>query len=335
MTMKGKCFMLNSFRLSSLVASGLFLVATAASATTYSYTQITVPGATGGNTPIAVNASGTVLGYWLDATYASHGFTYKAGKITKFDPPGSINTTPTNINASGEVAGTFVNSKGVNSAFTYQNGKFTIIPVPSKGELLLQIAGLNSKGVLLGSAQKGSHQFLFTYSNAKFTNAVVANDPTPTAINDSGSITGYYSGMAAQAFVVIGGKLTKISVPGAGTTIPYAINNSNEVVGEDYATAGGQKAFVYRNGKASVINVPGWADSAARGINNSGLIVGNVQKANNETAVFADNNGADSILTISGAKSEYAASVNDAGQILFAITNSKYESETYLATPKS
>jgi probable HAF family extracellular repeat protein len=327
--------MLNSVRLSSLLASGLCLVASAASATTYSYQKITVPDATGGVNPIAVNASGTVLGSWVDGIYQTHGFIYKAGKITKFDPSGSENTFPSNINASGEVVGTFASSLMQNNAFTYKNGKFTSISLPNKAETILQVAGLNSKGVWLGSAQHGAKQFLFTYTNGKFANVLISNNPTPVAINDSGSFTGYYSGMSTQAFVVIAGKLTKISVPGAETTVPYGFNNSNEVVGQDYTTAGKQKGFLYKNGKATVIDVPGWEASGARAINNSGLIIGNVQHADNKSAVYADNNGVFSILTIPGAKSESATAVNDAGQILFQITNSKDQTEIYLATPKS
>ncbi len=327
--------MLNSFHFRSLVASGLCFVATAASATTYTYEKIAVANATGGATPIALNASGTVLGEWLDANYASHAFTYKAGKITKFDPPGSQNTYPAGINASGEVVGFYANAKSQGVAFTYKSGKFASISLPNKAQSILQVAGVNSKGVWLGSATQDNSQFLFTDTNGTFKTVVAENGPTPVAINDGGSVTGYYEvAGTTQSFVVVGGKLTQISVAGAGSTVPYGMNNANEVVGEDYASNGHQKGFLYKNGKATAFSVPGWVDSSARAINNSGLIVGNVNHADNKTAVYADNNGTFTTLVVPGAKSESAIAVNDAGQILISITNSSYQTEAVLATPK-
>jgi len=316
-----------------LLASGLCLVAGVASATTYSYQKISIPGAPGGTTPTGLNASGTVIGSWMDSKFVSHGFMYKGGKITKFDPPGSLHTYPTSINTGGAIIGTFVTGVAT-KAFTYFGGKFVEIALPNKSDTLIQVAGLNSKGVWLGSAADGHAEFIFTDTSGKFTNVVVEHDPTAAGLNDAGSVTGYYRD-TDQSFVVIAGKLSAISIAGAVSTTPYGINNSNEVVGEDDTSAGGQESFLYQNGKATAFNPPGWGDSTARGINNSGLIIGDVQNSKGQIAVYADDKNKFTILTIPGVMTEAAVAVNDAGQILISATSASGEAEAYLATPKS
>src|SRR5579863_9496272 len=85
-----------------------------ASAQTYSFD----PTGSTNTSPVAINPSGTVTGYYRDAAGYYHGFVRMTnGTIVPFDPTGSIDTVPGGINASGTVMGYYRDSSGVNHGF--------------------------------------------------------------------------------------------------------------------------------------------------------------------------------------------------------------------------
>jgi hypothetical protein len=85
-------------------------------------------------------------------------------------------------------------------------------------------------------------------------------------INDSGQIVG-------TNFILNGGNLTTLSVPGAIVTLAYGINNAGQVVGS-YYDGTTDHGFLLSGGTYTTINVPSADRTEVRGINNLGQIVG-------------------------------------------------------------
>lgn len=108
------------------------------------YTEIDEPNAgTGetsygvkeGTTPMAINASGVVTGYYVDSNGNRHGFIYLPGSYTAFDGPGATTNTgkggsfsgtiPTGIDAAGDVVGSYTDSSGIRHGFILPAGSTT------------------------------------------------------------------------------------------------------------------------------------------------------------------------------------------------------------------
>jgi uncharacterized membrane protein len=68
----------------------------------------------------AVNVHGEIVGVFMDANMARHGFVRAvSGKnpFTTIDPPKSSGTIPTSINDSGQIAGMYINANAVSHGF--------------------------------------------------------------------------------------------------------------------------------------------------------------------------------------------------------------------------
>lgn len=102
-----------------------------------------------GTSAIAVNNTGTVVGYYLINNTGPHAFLYQNGIFTNIDWPGSNYTEATAINNLGVVAGFFTTTTGALHGFTYSNGTFTQIDRPDSpnGSGLF---GINDHGDLVG-----------------------------------------------------------------------------------------------------------------------------------------------------------------------------------------
>jgi hypothetical protein len=107
---------------------------------------------------MAINASGTIAGYYVDTASRFHGFVLDHGIYTTIDPPGSVQTGVAagvlKINPAGDVAGMFmmVPDMGMGMmtcGFVYRNGAFVIYHVP--GASSTSIAGINPQGAIVGS----------------------------------------------------------------------------------------------------------------------------------------------------------------------------------------
>jgi hypothetical protein len=80
-----------------------------------------------GTIPMAINASGTVTGYYIDSSGDRHGFLYSGGNYTSFDVSGAVTETgkggglsgtiPISIDAVGDVAGSYTDSSFVRHGF--------------------------------------------------------------------------------------------------------------------------------------------------------------------------------------------------------------------------
>jgi probable HAF family extracellular repeat protein len=167
-------------------------------------------------------------------------------------------------------------------------------------------------GVLLppsANAQSGN----YTYMNIDYPGAYMT---TPTAVNDSGSVVGYYLDSqygSNHGFLYAGGVYTTIDDP-EGTTLPQGINNSGEITGVIEVSYSETYGFTYVNGVFTTFNYPGTNGATnGQGINNHNEIVG-IYSTGGYTG-FLDNNGSFSSLSYPGADDTIPHAINDSGKI--------------------
>jgi len=161
------------------------------------FAEFGVPNALG-NGATAVNAAGTVTGYWTDGDYNLHGFVRDAsGTITSFDAPnaGPGGTWPVVINANGDIAG-FSSSSSTTTAFLrYADGTVDALDLPCPS--LLEITAIDDGGRVLGNCetQKQANQAFYGDPKHGYTTFTVPGSEIvgPTGIDRNGTIAGNYN----------------------------------------------------------------------------------------------------------------------------------------------
>ena len=295
----------------------------------------TVANAFNGTFATAINAVGTVAGYYNDSNLVSHCFIRTAdGKITTFDAPGAdINPADAAgsiinaINAFGAAAGIYLDSSFVSHGFVRSpNGKFTTFDAPGAG-----------------------------YTN-------------PIAINLEGAVVGYYqdSSSSTRAFLRRpDGKFTTWIGPDACTgtnaegcygSAAFNINGFGTIAGsfEDNTSNSGQHSYVRSpDGKLKPFDVPGAGTGSSQGtgcpgcalgLNQWGAIAGAYSDTNSVNHGFlrspdgkfttfdAPGAGTDSYEG-TGCPSDCPTSLNDSGAIMGTYIDSNFVYHGYLRTP--
>jgi probable HAF family extracellular repeat protein len=123
------------------------------------------------------------------------------------------------------------------------------------------------------------------YSGGKYTTISYEDNLVEVdGINDAGVMVGFYGATTAgpfYGFILDHGNFTTIAYPGATITIPEAINNKGEVVGNWSDESGTQYMFKYVDGTFTELNVTGATRTeGVGGVNDNG-----------ETSGFYGNNG--------------------------------------------
>ncbi|MGO9520418.1 MAG: hypothetical protein ACLPND_25555, partial [Candidatus Korobacteraceae bacterium] len=157
------------------------------------------------------------------------------------------------------------------------------------------------------SAQSGNYSFVnIDYPGAYLT--------SPTAVNDSGSVVGYYLDSQYgnyHGFLYSGGVYTTIDDP-EGTTFPEGINNSGVISGLYECCQTQNHGFTYENGVFTTVDYPGASGAtSAEGINNSNEITG----IYNGGIGFLDNNGSFSSFHYPGADDTYPHAISNTGHV--------------------
>src|SRR5689334_18881306 len=145
--------------LKRLVAGVLTGIGTAATAGTFPFTPIDVPGATDTRAE-GIKSAGQIVGEFFDSA-GVHGFLYASGRFTTIDVPGANFTVAMSINDAGQIVGwTGDPQKERPHGFLYAGGKFIPIDVPGASETFA--GGINNAGQIVGffSDAAGSHGFL-------------------------------------------------------------------------------------------------------------------------------------------------------------------------------
>jgi hypothetical protein len=237
--------------------------------------------------PVAINASGTVTGYWTGSS-GTHGFVRATdGTVTGFDPPNSERTTPYAINASGTVTGTFQDTGGTFHGFVRtSDGTLTVIDAPGAGSRFEE-----------GTTLRG--------------------------INSAGMLTGYYvdNSGGLHAFIESAdGTVTPVSDPGdAGTTEPSGINDSGTIIGTALQSGVPTAFAIASDGTASSFTCINGQSSFATGINESGVITGYCTLNTGTTGIAGFVRASDGTLTpfdIHGSFNTIPTGINAAGQIV-------------------
>jgi hypothetical protein len=155
------------------------------------------------NQLIGVNDHDIAVGFYLDATGTSHGYTYNitTGKFSKNinDPhantTGPGGTVAAAINNNGDIAGFYTDAKGVIHGFLDNHGVFKTVNAPHASET--ELLGLNDLGMAVGfDVVKGvMHGIIYNTQTGKFTTLDAPNAVSTTfnGINDLGDIVGFYT----------------------------------------------------------------------------------------------------------------------------------------------
>jgi hypothetical protein len=208
-------------------------------------------------TPMGINPAGAITGFYVDASSVQHGFVRaSSGKITEFDPTGSILTTPNAIDEPGQITGFYFDANFVGHGFLRAidgtitsfdapgadstpgsgNGTFGVGITPN-GEI--EGVFVDPKGVLHGFVR--SKQGAFTTYDAPGAGTGPGQGTLPESNNTPGAVTGNLidgSNVNHGFLRDQRGRVTTFDVPGAGTgvgqgTIPLGNNNPGAIVGQD------------------------------------------------------------------------------------------------------
>ena len=127
----------------------------------------------------------------------------------------------------------------------------------------------------------------------------------------------------AQTATTVNYNYAKLNYPGASSTSPAWINNSNEVVGTYTDSAQNTHGFKWQNGTFTNIDFPGATFTYPSGVNDSGIIVG-TYLLGSATHGFKFQNGAFTTIDFPGSVgSSGAIGINNAGTIVGNYGNSQ------------
>ncbi|MEH2419071.1 DUF3466 family protein [Nostoc sp.] len=187
------------------------------------------------------------------------------------------------------------------------------------GEAYSYASDINDSGEVAINTLKGS----FFYSNGslqKISPLPGDNQLGVTGINNLGQVVGNSVGNIGSdnhAFIYSGGTTQSLGING----IPYAINDSGEVVG---GTSGGGifpklafpygAAFLYSNGTTTIINKNLQENYVAYGINNLSQVVGIF--GSSSRAFLSDNGIITNLGILPGDSYSSAQNINDSGQVV-------------------
>jgi hypothetical protein len=221
-------------------------------------------GAGQGTTPVGIADFGVIAGNYADGNYVNHGFVRTPdGKITTFDPPGSVYTLVWSINNFGQIAGIFFDTNGVGHGFVRTaDGRITTFDPPGAvgGAAGTYNAFINDFGVIAGSYYNANTDAEYGYlrwSAGRFTKFAAPKASTTAfygtelaAINLLGAATGWIFThsvvvdgnveLEAQAFVRdADGNATTFEVPGQiRTANPYLFGSAGAAINAEGAIAG-------------------------------------------------------------------------------------------------
>jgi probable HAF family extracellular repeat protein len=257
--------------LCGLVALGLLVggAGEAKGQPSYVYTTIDVPSSSPFTQAFGVNDLGQVGG-----NSNNQGFLLSGGNLSTVQISPSLGTFPRGINDSGDIVGyyTFIASTRPptlgDGGFVLSGGNVTKFFVP--GSTSTAAFGINNLGQIVGAYEShGPHGFLF--SGGSYTTVDFPGFGLPHGINNAGEIVGNNNG---ESFLLSGGVLTPLSVPGSTSTEAYGINDAEQILGTYYDANNVRHGFLLSGGSYSTLDPPGSIRTFAFGINDAGAIVG-------------------------------------------------------------
>ncbi|WP_180538960.1 hypothetical protein [Nevskia soli] len=254
--------------------------------------------------------------------------------IETIEYPGSSPTIVTGVNSTGEIVGYYQANTGPvpeNFGFTYLNGTYSQIPAP---ETETRVGQINESGTIVGSFENGS--FLFNDGHFEYFgfNALFAN-----GINNLGTVVGI-TGYTQQGFLLKQGTLTMFSVPQYGNTMPYGVNDQDQVVGYAALPANISSpivttGFIYDQGTITTIAYPNFPYTTLTGINDLGVITG--YAVDGETTVgFLYDHGTFKTFAIPGVAVTMPEGITNSGVVFGLLSKSILDSgRGFVAKPSN
>lgn len=260
------------------------------------------------------------------------------GTYTQADCPGAVGTLPWGIDTAGEVSGTYDDSSGKVHGFLLSGVTCTTIDYPET-PTHTEVYGLNDEGQIVGF-DGSSVGFVYdvqtqTFTEIKYPKAIYT---VPIAINNAGTIAGYYYSMTGSlfGFKLTGSTYMQISPPGTFAAQVFGITTSGEVVGFCQAKRHIRENvnFLFRPGKYELILKSIGGSPLAFGINGSGnAIVGEYAPSGTGEEGLLYQNGTAQPLQFPGARSTAATSINSDGEVAGYFLDSKSHYHGFTWTP--
>ena len=261
----------------------------------WTFTRIDVPN--GSDTEaLGINASGQIVGSYVDSNGRGHGFLLDNDTFTTIDPPGAVFTQAVGINGSGHIVGHYQDSSFADHGFLLDRGREedrdTFITIDVPGAPATQALGINASGQIVGVYRDSSgtgHGFLLNRARKEEDRHTFITIDVPGAtrteafgINSRGQIVGLYvAGSTFHGFLLDRGReedrdtFTTIDVPGATSTEAFGINPAGHIVGFYDDSTGMGHGFLLAGGIFTTIDFPeATFSTSAVGINPAGEIVG-------------------------------------------------------------
>ena len=217
------------------------------------------------NQLLGINDSDEIAGYFGSGAkgHPNQGYTvvppYSQASYTAENFPGSVQTQVTGLNNSAVTVGFFSHqntASGSNDNHGFWRsaaGVFHQADFPTSDPAsppVDQLLGINGHGLAVGfytNKQGFNRSYSFNTKNGKFAKILEPGHAgasiTATGINLAGFVTGFFAAPhgATDSFLLAGKKFTTIAFPGASATTAFGLNNRSEVVGA-YTVGSGDKA---------------------------------------------------------------------------------------------
>lgn len=234
----------------------------------------------------SINNNGWVAGWGANSDGIRNSFLYDGTRIYGLDPPGSgYGSMAYGINDLGQVTGsanTYV--------YLYNRSDGMMFPqydIGNGAKSTIRGIGyaININGQITGGANDG-YGFLLDTKSGTRTNFFSLNGSEGRAINDPGSVTGYYQpGSQSPIAFLHNSDGVENLLPGVPNTlyqprIAYGINNNGQIVGEAWTLSQDMKPFLYENGTTKLIwpssgdGYDSWSGLLPQDINDKGQIAG-------------------------------------------------------------
>ena len=245
------------------------------------------------NQLLGINDHGKIAGYFGSGMpgHPNKGYVllppYGQNNYVNENFPGSAQTQVTAINNRQDTAGFWVNAKNQNFGFIRWHGVYTSYRDPHTGKgTVNQLLGLNNAGIAVGfytDANNVNHAYELDQSTGHFTAIVPPGGTNATAsgLNQAGDVTGFFTNGsgAVVGWLLKGNTFIDFSFPGATSTMPFGINNKDQIVGE-YMDSAGTHGFLLSNPLGprvrwqSIDDPNGIGTTVVNGINDKTQLVG-------------------------------------------------------------
>lgn len=253
--------------------------------------------------PRGLNTSKTVVGFDLQADGNYHGYVEVGKNFRTIQPATAISSYLEGINDEGEMVGRYCDTRNcagpdVQHGFLSRSGKYAKLDYPISGTSLAP-EGINNLGQVVGGycpsstactggISPSNHAFLLVGSFYTTLDYPGATGTQANAINDSGSIVGFYEDTSAtlHGYLYTNGVFTPLDFPGANWTYPAGIDNAGTVAGSFQDVNFIVHGFTYSGGVFTQVDVPNSFSTAIGGINNKGQVTAGADLNNGKVGNF-------------------------------------------------